>query len=129
MDKAKLASDYPALLAEIQKEAAAEAKAEAEKMMAGALENQLALARMVAGEEAAAKVAELSKAGLTAEQVAALGTAGFQPAQSGIAAEAKGRADILALLRESTPAPLPAGGQLQNPDPIAAAVERIAAVL
>lgn len=125
MDKAKLASEYPALMAEIK----TEAKAEAETMLAAALENQLALVKMVAGEEAVEKVANLTKAGLTAEQVAALGSLGFQPAQSGEDKEANSRADILAAIVASTPAPLPAAAQVKvGGDAIAAAIDRIGSI-
>lgn len=132
MDKEKLAGEHPELLAEIKKEAAAEARVEAEKFMVASLENQLALVRMVAGEAAAEKVAGLSKAGLTAEQVAALGVVGFQApppaAETSASQEATGRAEILAAIRENTPGPVSAAGRPKESDGLSAAIERISAV-
>ena len=137
MDKAKLASDHPELLAEIRTEAAAEARAEAEakaeKIKATSLEGQLALVKMVAGEEAAAKVSALANAGLTADQVAALGTAGLQiPAAPAAEApadkEAAGRQEILSHLKQATPGPVAALPNVKESDGIDAAIARIAAL-
>ena len=130
MDKEQLAREHPELLAELKAEARSELMAEADSRLQAALDNQLALTRMVAGEAAAEKVLSLSKAGLTADQVAALGSLGFQQAASTAeTAEAKdagSRGEILAALREATPNPV-AAAQLKEPDAMAAAIERISA--
>ena len=131
MDKEQLAREHPELLAELKAEARSEFMAEADSRLQAALDNQLALTRMVAGETSAEKVLSLSKAGLTADQVAALGSLGFQhatsPAENAEAKDAGSRGEILAALREATPNPVAAAAQLKEPDAMAAAIERISA--
>lgn len=128
MDKEKLAGEHPELLAEIRKEAAAEARAEAEKLKAASLANQLALVKMVAGERAAEKVAALTEAGLTADQVAALGDLGLRdPAQAEPQddKEAAGRREILTYIRQATPGPVTALPNIKETDGLTAAINRI----
>jgi signal peptide peptidase SppA len=130
MDKEKLAKEHPELLAEIRKEAAAEARAEAEKLMAASLENQLALFKVVAGDEAAGKVAAMAGAGLTAEQLTALGNIGFKvpvapAAETSTEKEAAGRQEILTHLRKVTPGPVPALPNIKETNGLAAAIDRI----
>ena len=137
MDKGNLAGEHPELLAESRKDfrakGRAEALAEAEKQAAAALGNQLALVKMVAGEAVAEKVAGLSQAGLTAEQVEALGLVGLQPvsppaAETATDKEAAGRQEILAHLRQATPGPVAALPNVKEPNGMAAALDRSSAL-
>ncbi len=138
MDKAQLAASHPELLAQIQ----AEARAEAESALAAAHTQAqadssaglLALVKAVAGEDAAAKIAQAAAIGITAEQIAAYAQIFGQPQAS--AAEAEGeesannvsRREILTALREARPAPLNTQAGVKNGDPVAAAIDRISAL-
>jgi len=133
MDKEQLAREYPNLLAEIRQEAAAEVRAKAEKDTAASLENQLALFKVVAGGEAAEKVAGIINAGLTAEQLTALGNVGFKipaapAAETPADKEAAGRQEILVHLRQATPGPLAALPNVKETDGLQAAIDRISSL-
>lgn len=136
MDKAKLASEHPELLAEIEREATANAEAKSKETLTAALANQAALFAAIAGDEMAAKVAALVAAGVTAEQVKAMRAAGFdlpkaEAPKAAEAAESDSRKEVLAALKAATPAPVAANPQ-NKPTPddeeaaIAAVADRIA---
>lgn len=154
MDKEQLAKAHPDLFTQIQEEAKAEARAEAEKAQQAALSaaaaTTQALVRVVAGDDAAAQVAKLSAAGFTAEQVEALAPmiASVQLANTAhVHVDAKGAAEgqpetpkadagkggsgqeeILAALRNVTPAPVNTSVTPDGKDPVQAAIDQISSV-
>jgi ClpP class serine protease len=137
MDKAELAQKHPELLAQIQ----AEARAEAEESLKAAKKeyvvNIRAMVVAVAGEEAAVKLAQLAEAGITAKQIAALGsliamqsTSKTQTAPPAPEAgtESAGRKEVLALLRGATPAPVNTSVAPKGDDAVRAVIDQISAV-
>lgn len=142
MDKEQLAKDHPELLAQLQSEARAEAKTEAAKeretaLAAASAANQ-ALVRVVAGEVVAAQVAKLSAAGFTVEQIEALApmlatvqlanTTAVTADPNATAQGGGSRAEVLAALRDATPAPVNTTAAPKGGDPLQAAIDQISAV-
>ena len=144
MDRETLAQDHPELLAQIQAEARAEGKAEAAKeheaALATATATTQAIVGMVAGEEAASYVTTLAAANLTAEQIKLMAPmlkgAGFTSANVSAAEEqlkakaedSGSRADVLAALRNATPAPVNASATPAAADPVQAAIDQISSL-
>lgn len=136
MDKATLAAQHPDLLAQVEaeaKEAAAkEAAAREQQAAAKATSDTLALVRVIAGDEAGAKVESVLKAGINSDQLAALAplfvaqNAGQSPKESSANQESSSRAAMLAALNAVTPSPLPdAAGKTADKSEGRAAVDRM----
>lgn len=153
MDKEQLAKAHPELLAQIQAEARAEGKAEAEQTHLDALAKatstmQIAVG-MIAGDEVASYVKTVIAAGVTAEQLQLMAPmlkgAGFTKADAAAATQAAAgqpdaqtpeaketasdsRADVLAALRGATPAPVNTSVTPQGGDAVQAAIDQISSV-
>ncbi|UQZ90687.1 peptidase S49 [Deltaproteobacteria bacterium Smac51] len=127
MNREQLAKAHPELLAEIVTEAGAKANAE----LKASIENYHALVELVAGPEAAATVGNLYLAGVTPEQVKAMGPLLKTEAstQSTTATqESESRREILNALHGATPGPVPAAVAPKPADQVQAAIDRISAV-
>ncbi len=149
MNKKDLEARHPDLLAELAAEAEEKVRAEVEQKevahktdLAAALAEQRKIFALLGGEELAAKVEGLAKAGIGAAQIEALKAVGVdvaaaqsaqgQSASAQSAAGSDARAQILAALQSATPAPLPGSASAQA-DPTLeqaaqAAIERISAL-
>jgi signal peptide peptidase SppA len=135
MDKEELAKTHPELLAAIQ----AEAREETERTLAAAQQKQMetvtlnmtALMTAVAGKEAAEQVGKLAAAGFTAAQIEAIApllAASAAPTAENAKPESEGRKEVLALLRNATPAPVNTSVASKGGDAIQAAIDKISAI-
>ncbi len=109
MDAAELSQNYPELLADIRREAAAQASLEAKSAA-------FALVAAVAGEETAEKVRKIDAAGVTPEQVSLMSSF-FAPAQAKPEAkteESDARKQMLEAIASVTGGPLPSGAEVQK---------------
>ncbi len=109
MDAAELSQNYPELLADIRREAAAQASL-------GAQSAAFALVAAVAGEETAEKVRKIDAAGVTPEQVSLMSSF-FAPAQAKPEAkteESDARKQMLEAIASVTGGPLPSGAEVQK---------------
>ncbi|WP_300909183.1 S49 family peptidase [uncultured Desulfovibrio sp.] len=124
MDAAELSQKYPELLADIRREAAAQASLEAKSAA-------FALVAAVAGEETAEKVRKIDAAGVTPEQVAVMSSF-FAPSQAKAEAkseESDARKQMLEAIASVTGGPLPSGADVRktSKSPLVADAERRAA--
>lgn len=144
MDKGQLAMAHPELLAQIQAEARTEAEEAHQAALASATATTQALVRVVAGDDAAARVAKLAAAGFTVDQVEALApmlataasvhvdVKGAPEGQAALNPDAgqggDNRSEILTALRSATPAPVNTSVTPDGKDPVQAAIDQISSV-
>ena len=113
MDLKDLKANHPELMEELAGEVRKQCEKDSQKAIADARSETFALIRAVAGDEIAAKIEAVAKAGVTASQLQAL-----QPmlaaASGGKPTEEEARELMLGAIRQATGDPLPNGGKVPH---------------
>lgn len=113
MDLKDLKANHPELMEELAGEVRKQCEKDSQKAIADARSETFALIRAVAGDEIAAKIEAVVKAGVTASQLQAL-----QPmlaaASGGKPTEEEARELMLGAIRQATGDPLPNGGKVPH---------------